>query len=137
MSKIKKENLKKDSPNKHQFDEKFAYRSVITSAIFAGIFLVISILFNGGFITSFMNINLILTSIDILIKVLAIVLFFFFILTSIGNYKELTGKPVNFKMMILLFILSVIQGFRNEWVFSLSLIGLIVILIYFYILQER
>ena len=137
MSKIKKENLKKDSSNKNQFDEKFAYRSVIVSAIFAGIFLVISILFNGGVITSFMNINLILTSIDILIKVLAIVLFFFFILTSIANYKELTGKPVNFKMMILLFILSVVQGFRNEWVFSLSLIGLIVILIYFYILQER
>ena len=133
MSKIKKENQKKEILNV----EKFAYRSVITSAIFAGIFLVISILFNGGFITSFMNINIIFTSIDILIKVLAIILFFFFILASIGNYKELTGKPVNYKILIVLFILSVVQGFRNEWVFSLSFIGLILVLIYFYILQDR
>ena len=137
MSKIRKENPKKDNSNNIQSDEKFAYRSVITSTIFAGIFLVISILFNGGFITSLMNINLFFTSIDILIKVLAIILFFFFILASIGNYKELTGKPVNFKLMILLFILSVIQGFRNEWVFSLSFIGLIVVLVYFYILQDH
>ena len=136
MSKIKKESIKKEPVNtKQRLDEKFAYRSVILSVVLAGIFLVISILFNAEILTIFMTENAFLSTIDITIKVLAILLFF--ILTSIGNYKELTGKPVDLKIVIFIFIISVIQGFKNEWVFSLSFLGLLLILAYLYFIQER
>ena len=138
MSKIKKEDIRKDSFNRKQgIDEKFAYRSVMLSVVLAGIFLIISILFNAEIITTLMNQNIFLSTIDVVIKVLAILLFFFFLMTSIGNYKELTGKPINFKIILFIFIISVIQGFKNELVFSFSFLGLILLIVYLYFVQER
>ena len=137
MSKIRKDNAKSESiKSKPKFIEKAAYRSVILSGILGGVFLVLSIMLNGEFITIFANNDLLWVSIDSVLKVLIILLFYLFMMISIGNYKELTGKPINFKIILLVFFLSLIQSFKNTIVFSFSLIGLLVIVIYLYIVQE-
>lgn len=137
MSKIpkhpdKEQKLKK----KHRTDEEFAYRSVLISAILGGIFFIISIFLNIEIVTIFMNIDVIWTLIDILIKVIVILLFFLFMTTSIGNYKELVGKPLNWKDLLLLFLLSIGQAILNPFVFVFTLFGLAIISIYLYVVQE-
>ena len=61
---------------------------------------------------------------------------FIFMILSVGNYKELIGKPINFKEILLLSVLSLIQGFRNPIVITFTLAGLIIILIYLYLSQD-
>ena len=137
MSKFKKNGSKlKRSTNKSKLDENFAYKTVLVTAVFSGIFLFISLLFNTQIITIFMIENSIWFYVDIVIKVLVILLFFLFSIISIGNYKELSGKPLDFKIIFLLFILSIIQAYRNMWVFGFSFLGLIAIIAYFYFVQD-
>ncbi|GAG64796.1 unnamed protein product, partial [marine sediment metagenome] len=67
-----------------------------------------------------------------------VILFFFIFLTiSIGNYKELTGKPLDFKFIALIFIFSLIQSFRDSIVFSFTLVGLLLIIVYLIFIQEN
>lgn len=134
MPKIAKKELK--SKEKQLFDENFAFRSVKISVILGGICLVISILFNVEIITIFTNKNIFLNIVDISIKVLTILLFFFFMMISIGNYKELIGKPSDWKDLLILFAFSLGQTLLNPWVFIFTLLGLILILVYLYIVQE-
>ena len=137
MSKFKKNQTKSDKTiAKSKLDESFAYKSVVLTAILSGIFLILSLLFNTQIIAIFMIENTIWFYIDILIKVLVILLFFVFSIISIGNYKELSGKPLDFKLILLLFVLSIIQAFRNSWVFGFSFLGLLFIIAYFYFVQE-
>jgi len=138
MSKIRKDTVKSESPKrKSKFIEKAAYRSVILSGILGGVFFGLSIILNGEIITIFTSDDLFWESIDIVLKILIILLFFFFMMISIGNYKELTGKPIDFKMVMLIFILSLIQSFKNSIVFSFTLISLLVIVVYLYLVQEN
>ncbi|MHA1508145.1 MAG: hypothetical protein ACTSO6_05510 [Promethearchaeota archaeon] len=138
MSKIKKENLKSGTVNrKPKLKEKSAHRSVILSAIIAGILLVISILLNGGYLSLISSENVLLQTLDVTVKVLTILFFFIFMTISIGNYKELTGKPLDFKLIVLIFFFSLIQSFRDSIVFSFSLIGLLLIMVYLFLVQEN
>ena len=137
MSKIPKQRENEQKlKEKYQSDEKFAYRSVIVSAILGGIFYVISLFFNTGIITILMNRDIFWTLIDISIKVIAILLFFLFMLTSIGNYKELVGKRLDWRELLLLVLFSIGQTILNVWVFIFTLFGLTVILLYLYMVQE-
>jgi hypothetical protein len=138
MSKIKKENLKSGTVNrKPKSKEKSTYRSVILSAIIAGILLIISILLNGGYLSLFPSETILLQTLNITVKVLVILFFFIFITISIGNYKELTGKPLDLKLIAIIFIFSLIQAFRDSIVFSFSLIGLLIITVYLFLVQEN
>ncbi|MFX1420166.1 MAG: hypothetical protein ACFE9N_14720 [Promethearchaeota archaeon] len=137
MSKIPKQSEKTSkSRKKYRSDEKFAFRSVIVSATLGGLFYIISLLFNLEIITIFMNQGLLLNIIDILIKVLAILLFFLFIITSLGNYKELIGKPIDWKELLLLILFSIGQALLNSIVFILTFFGLVLIIFYLYLIQE-
>jgi len=138
MSKIKKENLKSGTVNrKPKLKEKSAHRSVKLSAGIAGILLLISISLNGGYISLFASENILLQTLDITVKVLVILFFFIFMTISIGNYKELTGKPLDLKLILLIFIFSLVQSFRDSLVFSFSLIGLLIIIVYLFLIQEN
>ena len=138
MSKIKIENLKSGTVNrKPKSKEKSTYRSVILSAIIAGILLIISILLNGGYLSLFPSETVLLQTLDITIKVLVILFFFIFMTISIGNYKELTGKPLDLKLIAIIFIFSLIQAFRDSIVISFSLIGLLLITVYLFLVQEN
>ncbi len=137
MSKIPKQSQKElKKKEKYRSDEKFAYRSVIISVIFGGVFYIISLFFNAELITIFMNQNIIWNVVDILIKVITILAFFLFMITSVGNYKELVGKPLDWKELVLLLIFSLGQTILNPWVFFFTLLGLILILIYLFLVQD-
>ncbi|MFX0010911.1 MAG: hypothetical protein ACFE9R_11390 [Candidatus Hermodarchaeota archaeon] len=136
MSKIRKGNNNLEMGRQIN-EESFAYKSVIFSAVLAGIFLFISILFNGEIFTFFTSDNSIFYVVGIILRVAIILLFFIFMMISIGNYKELSGKPIDFKVVILIFIFSLAQGFRDPVVFFFSFVGLICLLVYIYLIQER
>ena len=129
MSKIKKNQIKSDNTN-------FAYKTVIRSVILAGLFLASSFLFNGEIIKIYTGTNDILIILNDVFKAALILLFFIFSIISIGNYKELSGKPLNLKDIIFLCVISILQAFRNPIVFVISLFGLLILLVYFYISQE-
>lgn len=137
MSKLPKQPKKnKISMEKLRTDEQFAYKSIIISAVFGGICYIISIFFNIEILSIFMNINLFWNIIDVILKVILILLFFLFMTISLGNYKELVGKPVNWKELLILFVLSIGQSILNPFVFVFTLLGLIIIIIYLYVVQE-
>ncbi len=134
MSKIKKENqIKKNNMN----DDKFAFKSVIRSAVLGGIFFIGSILFNAEILKIFDTSIFLWNIIDSIIKVVFILLFFVFMIISMGNYKELIGKPLNFKDILLLSVLSIIQAFWNPIVFTFTLAGLAILLVYLYLTQDN
>jgi len=136
MPKFKKEKKRDRTSNKKTFNEKFAYKTVFKSVILAGFFFALSILFNMEIITFFVNLGGLWFIIDIIIKIVTILLFFFFMVISIGNYKELTGRPLDFKLIILMFVLSLLQAFRNPIVFTFTFFGLAIIIIYMFFVQE-
>ncbi len=137
MSKIPKVQIKdQKSKTRRRSEDKFAYRTVIISTVLSLIFFVVSLLFNTGIISIFVGTSLIFDIVDIFIKVMAILLFFLFMMISIGNYKEMTGKPLGWKEVLLLFILSLGQTLLNYIVFFFTFIGLLLILIYLYLVQE-
>ncbi len=137
MSKFKKPDSKRKIELDKKADDIFAYKTTIISAILAGIFLINSLLFNGNFVSIIYGDILLLEIFDAIFKIMVIILFFFFMTISLGNYKELTGKPVTWKDIVGLFILSIIQSVLNAVVFGFSMIGLIFIIIYLYLIQER
>lgn len=137
MSKVPKDQIKEQKLKiRRRSDDKFAYRTAIISCILGIIFYVISFIFNVGIISIFTSGNILFNLLDILIKVIAILLFFLFMMISVGNFKELSGNPLGWKELLLLFVLSLGQTLLNLLVFSLTFIGLLIIVIYFYLVQE-
>jgi hypothetical protein len=137
MSKVPKQAEKEQKEiKKYRSDDRYAYRSVIISASLGGICYIISLLFNLELITIFMNQGIFWNIIDVSIKVVIILLFFLFMIISIGNYKELVGKPLDWKELLLLLVFSIGQTILNSWVFIFTSFGLVIILIYLYIIQE-
>jgi len=137
MSKFKKEPEKTSKKKvKGRSKEDFAFKTVVVSAVLGGFFLLLSLLFNGYIITIFMDIDVLFDIIDVSIKAGVILLFFLFTIISIGNYKELTGKPIEMREVFLVFIMSLIQSFLHPYVFLLTLIGLIIIIFYLYLVQD-
>lgn len=137
MSKVPKDQIKEQKLKiKRRSDDKFAYRTAIISCILGIFCYIISFIFNVGLIPLFTGGDLLFNLLDMLIKVIAILLFFLFMMISIGNYKELTGNPLGWKELLLLFVLSLGQTLLNLLVFSLTFIGLLIIMIYFYLIQE-
>lgn len=137
MSKVPKDQIKEQKLKiKRRSDDKFAYRTVIISCFLSIIFFVISFLFNIEVISIFTNNNILFTMLNVLIKVATILLFFLFMMISVGNYKELTGKPLDWKELLLLIVLSLGQTLLNLWVFAFTFIGLFVIIIYINLVQE-
>lgn len=128
-------NSKKGSNNEGIMED-FAYRTVILTAIMAGVLFVISLLFNGEFISlTAISDNLIFQLIENTIRISSIIFFYIFMITSIGNYKELTGKPVSWIELTLFFILSLIQSVLDLLVFLFTFLGLVIVVIYFWIVQ--
>ena len=141
MPKFKKETKRKSEP-KRRPEEKLILKSVKISAFFAGIFLVLSLFFNGtewffeGIMIKYVKKEIYWEILDNMIKVIVIVLEFFFMMISLGNYKELTGKPVKSKEILFLFGLSLVQTIRSLIVFIFTLIVLPIIIFYLYLIQE-
>lgn len=135
MSKFKKTQNKKKL-NKTESRENLGYKTVILTGILTGVLFFASLLFNGQIVTLSIFDNIFLNIAEIFIRTIVISLFFLSITISFANYRDLVGKPISWKELTLLFLLSIIQSILNIYVFLLSLIGLILILVYLYLIQE-
>jgi hypothetical protein len=129
MSKFKKKKGKEER-------EDIGYRTVIFTAIITGTLFIASLLFNGEIISLTFSNNLIFELVEIVIRTILILLFFLFFTISYANYRDLVGKPIGWKELLFILVLSIIQSILNVYVFLLSLIGLILILMYLYLIQE-
>ncbi|MFX1337121.1 MAG: hypothetical protein ACFFDK_00785 [Promethearchaeota archaeon] len=137
MPKFKKKSKRSlKSKRISESDESSILKSLKNSAILAGIFLTLSLFLNTEYIKYFMNRGIYWDILDVSIKVSLILLSFLFMTISLGNYKELTGKPVGLKEILLLVGLSLVQTMKNLYVFIFTLIGLGLLLIYLYLIQE-
>ena len=144
MPKIQKKPKKKVKRKRKEIpDAELLMKTVRKSAILAGIFLVLSLFLNGtelffeGIITQYYQNREYWQILDYAIKVSVIVLEFLFMMISLGNYKELTGKPANLKEILFLLGLCLLQTIRSLYVFIFASIGLSVILFYLFLIQER
>ncbi|MBD3211092.1 MAG: hypothetical protein GF311_00665 [Candidatus Lokiarchaeota archaeon] len=129
MSKFKKKKGKEER-------EDIGYRTVIFTAIITGTLFIASLLFNGEIFSLTFSNNLIFELVEIVIRTILILLFFLFFTISYANYRDLVGKPIGWKELLFILVLSIIQSILNVYVFLLSLIGLILILLYLYLIQE-
>ena len=138
MPKFQKDSRKEsNSMDKQSFNEDFAFRSLLITTIIGIICFIASIFFNVVEIFSILIFqNNIFNIIDLAIRVSTILFFFFFMTISLGNYKDLLGKPSDWKEITFLFCLSLLQTIRNIFVFGFTLFGLIIILLYLYLIQE-
>jgi hypothetical protein len=137
-----KKHKDEDLKQKKISDRGSMLKSVRISAILAGIFLILSLLFNGtefffeGITTKYIQKDVLYEILDNTIKVSVILFSFVFMMVSLGNYKEFTGKPVKFKEILFLFCLSIVQTIRSLIVFIFTLIVLVIVIFYLYVIQE-
>jgi hypothetical protein len=137
MPKFKeKSNEMLNSKKKKLSEEEFTLKSLRVTVILSGIFLIFSLFFNAEIITIFMNRDIYWDILDVSVKVSLILSGFFFMMISIGNFKELTGKPVKLKEILLLTGLSLSQTWKNLYVFIFTSVGLVILLFYLYLIQE-
>ena len=147
MPKYKKDQKKPSKSNKVS-ENAFLLKSIRISAILAGISLLLSLIFNGterffdGIVTKLLpSISHLLQPdywevVDNAIKVSVVLFAFFFMIISLGNYKEYTGKPIKIQEILILVGFSLLQTVRNLYVFIFTILGLVLLLFYLYLVQE-
>jgi uncharacterized membrane protein len=74
---------------------------------------------------------------DVLLKGGLVILFFFFMFVSVGNMQELRGYIMTWKEMVIIIALALFPATTDGWVFLTSAIGVILIIIYFYLIQIK
>ena len=79
----------------------------------------------------------ILNVLDVIIKSFSVILFFLFILISLGNYQEMRGYIVKWKQLLFIIIISILQASTEIYVFLIAAIGITLIITYFYFIQGK
>jgi len=125
MPKYKKDQ-EKPSKSKKISEDAFLLRSIRISAILGGIFLLLSLILNGterffdGVVTKILpSISHLLQPdywvvVDNAIKVSVILFAFFFMIISLGNYKEYTGKPIKIQEILVFQVRYVPQRYQKK-----------------------
>jgi len=93
-------------------------------------------LFNTEIINIFEDQNIYIIILDVSIKSLSIILFFFFLSIAVSNIEEIRGKVLSWKVLALIIIMSLVQSIRNGWVFLFSSFGIAIVILYLWVLQE-
>lgn len=97
-----------------------------------------SFILNGRFVTiPNPNASTAITVVDVLLKSLLIIAFFFFAFVSFANYMELCGYIMDLKYIILLLVISLLQSSTELYVFLVSLGGNVLVLVYMYFIQAK
>ncbi len=115
----------------------FMYSSSIKSLVFGAVFFIISLLFNGNIINLEAEAGSYLDLIIIIVKCLAVILFFTFTIIGLANNMELRGEPASLREVIIVGILALIQTVRSGVVFGVSLLGILLIILYLWVIQPK
>ncbi len=89
-----------------------------------------------GIINIFIDQNIYLSVLDVSIKSISLILFFFFLIIAVSNVEEINGKALSWKELTLIIIMSLVQSIRNGWVLLFSSLGIALIILYLFVLQE-
>jgi hypothetical protein len=152
MPKIKKDKMGEQVARrkKMELDKTFLkykmYRSSVLTYLLAVVFLAISFVFNGKLLTAWVSkvdgtatidSSPTFVILDVAIRSISVILFFWYTLVSVGNWQELRGYILTWKEMTVILILSLFQTTINGTVFAISLIGISLILMYMYFIQGK
>jgi len=140
MTKYKKEKkaAQEEDTRKQLMDQKsLMYNSSIRSLIIGGVCLIISFLFNGNIIKLSVETGSAVDVLLILLKSLLITFFYTFTLVGLANTMELRGKPSSLREIIIIAVISLIQGVLSLPVFLISLLGVILASLYLWGIQMR
>ncbi|GAB4324275.1 MAG: hypothetical protein Kow0069_29800 [Promethearchaeota archaeon] len=111
----------------------FLFSSSVKAFVVAGGFLVLSLLLNLGIVAVFPGEEVY----GALVKGAAIVGFFFFMCVSVLNLRELRGKVGGWQDLTLLVVLSILQGVLSGWTVLFSLLGILAVVAYFWLMQAK
>ena len=143
MPKIKKDRMENQTARRKKMAQdktvlKYKmYRSSVLTYLLAVVFLAISFLFNGKLLTAWVSkvdgtatidSSPTFVILDVAIRSISVILFFWYTLVSVGNWQELRGYILTWKEMTVILILSLFQTTINGTVFIISLIGISLIL---------
>ena len=147
--KIREEKLKQLEIRKVKVKNTMFSSTLITYGL-AALFLAISFVFNGSIISGWVQKVVeaktfidegeapsFIYIMDIIIKSFSVILFFFFIFVSIGNFQEYRGYIMTWKEILVLFIISLLQVSSNFTTFFITTIGITICITYFYFLQGK
>ncbi len=147
--KIREEKLKKLEIRKTKVKSTMFSSTLITYGL-AALFLAISFIFNGslisGWVQKIVEAQIVIDGegapsfiyiLDIIFKSFSVILFFFFIFISIGNFQEFRGYIMTWKEMFVILIISLLQVSTNFTIFFITTIGITICIIYFYFLQGK
>ncbi|MBN2155130.1 MAG: hypothetical protein JW776_03745 [Candidatus Lokiarchaeota archaeon] len=142
MPKYKKEGKKRakeeDETRKQLSDQKSEmFNSSIRSLLISSGCLVLSFLFNGKIIDLPVEPGSAVDVLLILLKSLLITLFYTFTLVGLANTMELRGKPSSLRDIIIVGIISLIQGVLSLPVFLISFLGVILASLYLWAIQVK
>ncbi len=115
----------------------FMFSSALKGFIVAGVFLVLSLLFNAELVPLFTESSTTFKIVNVLIRGGLIIGFFFFIFVSFVNLRELRGKVSEWQDIVLLAVISILQGILSGWVVLVALVGIILLVLYFWVLQVK
>ena len=113
------------------------YNSSIRSLIVAGVCLVLSFLLNANIIPITVETGSAVDVLLIILKSLLITLFYTFTLIGLANTMELRGKPSSIREIIIIGVISLIQGVLSLPVFLLSVVGILLSSIYLWAIQAK
>ncbi|MHA1731082.1 MAG: hypothetical protein ACTSU5_04030 [Promethearchaeota archaeon] len=133
----KKEVDKKKKQEELQNLKFFMFSTALKGYIVAGVFLVLSLLFNGQIVPLFTESSTALKVVNVLIKGGVITCFFLFIFVSFVNLRELRGKVSEWPDIVLLSVISILQGILDGWVVLTSTIGIVLLLVYVWLMQVK
>jgi hypothetical protein len=136
MPRIEKKTMKDVKMDRATSRQKM-YTSAILSYIIAVILLIVSLLINAEFIHFNFGDSVGLNLLEDIVRAGIIILFFFFLLISAGNYFELKGQVMELPHLIIISVIALILAIKDGSAFILSFLGVIGILIYFYLLQPK
>jgi hypothetical protein len=148
-----REDMLKKLEIEKSIEKKYMFSSAFITLLIAIAFFVISFIFNGRFYeipipTPEIDASVIeeeaessgiswLNVLDVGIKSFSVILFFLFMLISVGNYQELRGYIVKWKQLLFLIIISILQASTEIYVFLIAAIGITLIITYFYFIQGK
>lgn len=115
----------------------FMYSSSIKSLVIGAVCFIISLLFNGNIINLELEAGSYLDIIMIIVKCLSVILFFTFTIIGLANNMELRGDPASIREVIIIGILALIQTVRSGTVFGVSLLGVLLIVLYLWVIQPK
>ncbi|HMF33707.1 MAG TPA: hypothetical protein VKK79_19945 [Candidatus Lokiarchaeia archaeon] len=119
-------------------DRRLMFKSAFITYVIAGVFLVFSLFLNSEMWLPFgVPTSTLIKVANYGIRGGVTVGFFFFMIVAWGNTKELRGGVLEIKEIAILIGLTLVQTFKNGYVFLVGIAGVVLISVYIWLMQQK